>query len=193
MTTRIQDPTSPLYRTRPAASASLSLLPASRSVPGRPPAAPPGATTFTTRAPAGRALSHRPAPRSPPAFGGGMPDRASQAPPGPTCEASESSARRLANARSHGRKAEKGRRKRGVCSTDQRKKAAKARGLRDNSVQDLAPPPPLRRHQPRRRRKRSSNTRTPRHQRKSAPAIVQGTAAECRNIAQLLRQVRLPS
>lgn len=94
------------------------------------------------------------------------------------CEESESSARKPASARSHGRKAGRGRRKRGVRSTDQRKKAARARGLRDNSVQDLAQPPPLRRHQPRRRRERSrsrerdrrrSRSRSPHRRRSRSP------------------------
>ncbi|KAL6035618.1 hypothetical protein STEG23_019139 [Scotinomys teguina] len=116
-----------------------------------------------------------------------MPGPASQAPPGPTCETGEGSAPRPAGATNHERETGRSRRKREIRTTDRREKAARVRVLRNNSVQDLAPPPPpLWRHQPRRRRKRSQNTRTPRHQRKSAAAIVQGTAAECRNIAQLL-------
>ncbi|KAL1786307.1 hypothetical protein HispidOSU_017282 [Sigmodon hispidus] len=161
VTTPVQDPTTPLRRTLPAASASLppsgfllSSGPTSGRAPGRNPLHAERPRGPRARPPAGAKVS--------------CPQRKDARPGLPG-----SSRAYLRDGLGLGPK----------------ENAARARGLRDNSVQDLEPPP-LRRHQPKRRRKRSQNTRTPRHQRKSAPAIVQGTAAECRNIAQLLLQVR---
>lgn len=107
VTTLVQDLTIPLCRTRPASSASLSpsgfLLssgPPSGRAPERNPlhSQPPGGPR--ARPPASAKVSSCPQPKD------AGPGRASQAPPGPTCETGEGSARRPAGATSHGRRRE---------------------------------------------------------------------------------------
>ena len=176
------DPPSPRSRTTPGGNPSIpSLLPVSPSV----------ARRLSDRAPESRRRVAPPLPESPRPTGApahlptrrrqGLPNPAgegcragaSQAPPGPTCEAGGGSVCSPTGGLSRALEGE-ARRKREVRSADRREKAAWARGPRGREAFDPAPPPPpplpLGRHQARRRRRRSPNRRTPQTSKEERPS-----------------------